>query len=58
MLGNEAGIALGILLVLLIGVVVGTYSSIGVASQLLVSWEYGDLRRVLGRRSSRTSATA
>ncbi len=46
------------LLVLLIGVVVGTYSSIGVASQMLVSWEYGDLRRVLRRKSSRTSAPA
>jgi preprotein translocase subunit SecF len=37
------------LLVLLIGVVSGTYSSIFVASQLLVSWEAGDLRRVFGR---------
>ena len=47
------------LLVLLIGVVVGTYSSIGIASQLLVSWEHGDLRRVLRRmRTSRTSAPA
>ena len=47
------------LLVLLIGVVVGTYSSIGIASQLLVSWEYGDLRRLLRRkRASSTSAPA
>ena len=46
------------LLVLLIGVVVGTYSSIGIASQALVSWEYGDLRRVLRRRFSRSSAPA
>lgn len=46
------------LLVLLIGVIVGTYSSIGIASQVLVSWEYGDLRRVLRRRPRRTSATA
>ena len=44
------------LLVLLIGVVVGTYSSIGVASQMLVSWEYGDLKRVFRRRSSGASA--
>lgn len=46
------------LLVLLIGVVVGTYSSIGVASQMLVSWEYGDLKRVFRRRSSGASARA
>ncbi|HAL47065.1 MAG: protein translocase subunit SecF [SAR202 cluster bacterium] len=46
------------LLVLLVGVVAGTYSSIGLASQLLVSWEYGDLRRILGRRSSEAAATA
>ena len=31
------------LLVLLIGVIAGTYSSIFVASQILVSWEEGDL---------------
>ena len=40
------------LLTLLIGVIAGTYSSIAVASQTLISWEYGDLPRVLGRRSS------
>lgn len=39
------------LLVLLIGVVAGTYSSIGVASQVLVSWEYGDFSRVVLRRN-------
>jgi len=42
------------LLVLLVGVVAGTYSSIFVASQILVSWEEGDLsnlwRRLLPRR--------
>ena len=32
------------LLVLLVGVIAGTYSSIFVASQILVSWEEGDLR--------------
>ncbi len=37
------------LLVLLIGVVVGTYSSIGIASQMLVSWEYGDVRSLFRR---------
>lgn len=31
------------LLVLLVGIVAGTYSSIGVASQLLVAWENGDI---------------
>lgn len=38
------------LLVLLIGVIAGTYSSIAIASQTLISWEYGDLPRLLGRR--------
>ena len=42
------------LLVLLIGIVSGTYSSIFVASQLLVTWEEGDIgrffRRLLRRR--------
>ena len=37
------------LLVLLVGVVVGTYSSIGVASQLLVVWEKGGILRVFRR---------
>lgn len=35
--------------VLLIGVVVGTYSSIGIASSVLVSWDAGDFGRLLGR---------
>jgi preprotein translocase subunit SecF len=46
------------LLVLLVGVIAGTYSSIGLASQLLVSWEYGDLRRILRRRRGEAAATA
>jgi len=37
----------GLLLVLAIGVVVGTYSSIAVASQFLVMWDRGELRRAL-----------
>ncbi len=37
------------LLVLLIGIISGTYSSIFIASQLLVSWEEGDVRRIFGR---------
>jgi protein-export membrane protein SecD/preprotein translocase SecF subunit len=43
------------LLVLLVGVTAGTYSSIFIASQILVSWEEGDLwhlwRRVFPRRA-------
>lgn len=41
------------LLVLLIGIVSGTYSSIGVASQILVSWEEGDFGRVWRRLTFR-----
>jgi protein-export membrane protein SecD/preprotein translocase SecF subunit len=41
------------LIVLLVGIIAGTYSSIWVASQLLVAWEAGDfgkfLRRLTGR---------
>ena len=37
------------LLVILVGVVAGTYSSIGVAAQLLVAWEEGDFGRWFGR---------
>lgn len=38
------------LLVIFVGVAAGTYSSIGIASQLLVAWEEGDLARAFGRR--------
>jgi preprotein translocase subunit SecF len=41
------------LLVLLIGVATGTYSSIFIASQLLVSWEEGDVLRIFQRRIPR-----
>jgi preprotein translocase subunit SecF len=44
------------LLVLLVGVIAGAYSSVGVAAQLLVSWENGDFARLFGRR--RTPSTA
>jgi len=37
------------LLVLLIGIISGTYSSIFIASQVLVSWEHDDLGRLLKR---------
>ena len=43
------------ILVLLVGVIVGTYSSIGIASQLLVVWDEGTFgrffRRVIPRRA-------
>ena len=39
------------LITLLIGVIAGTYSSIAIASQTLISWEYGDIPRLLGRRA-------
>ena len=42
------------LLVLACGVVVGTYSSIFVASQFLVMWDRGELRRLLPRRRQAT----
>ena len=45
--------------VLLIGVVAGTYSSIGIATQTLVVWEKGDLGRIFNRlRGRRGSAEA
>ncbi len=37
------------LVVLLVGVVAGAYSSIGIAAQVLVAWEEGDASRLLGR---------
>lgn len=37
------------LLVILVGVIAGTYSSIAIAAQLLVAWEAGDLHRLRGR---------
>lgn len=43
-------------LVLLIGIISGTYSSIFTASQLLVAWEEGDFRRWLGRGRTRPPA--
>ena len=43
------------LIVLIIGVVAGTYSSIAVASQVLVVWENGDLGKLLPFRRSATA---
>ncbi len=37
------------LLTIFVGVIVGTYSSIGIAAQVLVAWEAGDFRRWLSR---------
>ena len=49
----------GFLWVLLIGVVAGTYSSIGIATQTLVVWENGDLGRIFNRlRGRRGNAAA
>ena len=45
------------LLVLIIGVVAGTYSSIAIASQVLVAWEYGDLGRLFGRQTAQPTST-
>jgi len=42
------------LLTILVGVIAGTYSSIGIAAQLLVAWEQGDLARWLRLPSRRT----
>ena len=37
------------LIIMLIGLVSGTYSSIFVASQILVSWDEGDVPKLLKR---------
>jgi preprotein translocase subunit SecF len=41
------------LLVLLVGIISGTYSSIGIASQLLVAWENNDFGRFFRRLAGR-----
>ncbi len=46
------------LLVLLIGVGVGTYSSIAVATQTLVVWEEGDIRKIYRRLRGQGSGAA
>ena len=47
------------LLVILIGIIAGTYSSIGIAAQLLVSWEDGEFDRLAfwRRRSAPAEAS-
>jgi preprotein translocase subunit SecF len=47
-----------LVLVILLGTVTGTYSSIFVASQLLVAWEEGDLGKVWRRLMPRRPAPA
>ncbi|MDE2842028.1 MAG: hypothetical protein OXN21_01470 [Chloroflexota bacterium] len=42
---------------LAIGVIVGTYSSIFIASQFVVIWERGEFGRIIGR-GRRVGATA
>ena len=44
------------LLVLLVGVVAGAYSSIAIAAQVLVAWEEGDVPRLFARFRRRRTA--
>ncbi len=44
------------LLVILVGVIAGTYSSIAVAAQLLVAWDEGDIGRLFRRRREASEA--
>jgi preprotein translocase subunit SecF len=46
------------LIIMLIGLVSGTYSSIFVASQLLISWEHGEIPLISRRRRSNEMAEA
>ncbi len=48
----------GLLLVVAIGAVAGTYSSIFIASQFIVIWDRGELGKLIGRGKRATSATA
>lgn len=45
------------LLVLFVGILSGTYSSIGIASQMLVAWEKNDLGRFFRKLTGRGAAT-
>ena len=49
----------GLLLVVAIGVIVGTYSSIFIASQFLVMWDRGEFSKVfrLGKRTQNALTT-
>ena len=48
----------GLLLVVAIGAVAGTYSSIFIASQFIVIWDRGELGKLIGRGKRATTATA
>ncbi|MCY4455099.1 MAG: protein translocase subunit SecF [Chloroflexi bacterium] len=44
------------LVVLLVGVIAGAYSSIGIAAQVLVAWDEGDFSRLIGRFRRRSAS--
>ena len=46
------------LLVILVGVIAGTYSSVGIAAQLLVAWDEGEIARFFRRRRRGAEPTA
>jgi preprotein translocase subunit SecF len=46
------------LLVIFVGVIAGTYSSIAIAAQLLVAWEEGDIGRLFRRRRRQPAEVA
>jgi preprotein translocase subunit SecF len=48
----------GLLLVVAIGAIAGTYSSIFIASQFIVIWDQGEFGKLIGRGKRATSATA
>ena len=50
LLSLGGGTILSLLLALLFGIITGTYSSIGIASQLLITWEQGGIRGIFRRK--------
>ena len=52
LLSLGGGTILSLLLALLVGIITGTYSSIGIASQLLITWEQGGLRGIFRRKQA------
>ena len=52
------GTILSLLVALLVGIITGTYSSIGIASQLLITWERGEWLAFLRRRPSPAPASS
>ena len=51
------GTILSLLVALLVGIITGTYSSIGIASQLLITWERGEWLAFLRRRPAPAPAS-